>query len=153
VHEQYAPETEALFPESDSSRAQSKSPLANMDWRQLLGGLLVVAGLVIVIVGWYRASGTTSTTNQFSYVISAGFGGGAVVIIGAVFLIAYEHFLDRQAMVELQQRLARLEQGMAGEFDNLHDGIQTFLNVPGAVPADNGPARVSTGRVRRPRQG
>ena len=122
---------EPILSESESSRV--RKPFNNMDWRQLLGGLLVVAGIVVVIVGWYHASGTNNTTAQFSYTISAGFGGGAMVILGAVFFIAYEHYLDRRTMIELEERLGRLERGTAGEFDNMLDEIRTFLVADGVV--------------------
>ncbi|MHB1711115.1 MAG: hypothetical protein ACYCV7_06910 [Acidimicrobiales bacterium] len=93
--------------------------LDNVDWRQGLGALFIAIGFVIIVVAWYGASGTNSVASEFSYAISGGIGGGAAVIVGAMFLISYEHYLDRGTLAALQGRIEHLEVALATEFDHV----------------------------------
>ncbi len=80
-----------------------KSGSASLE-RQLLGLgiLLALAGIVVVIVGWYGASGTAVLSDQIPYVISGGMLGIALTTIGAALYV--RHSLSRY----LQYWLIRL---------------------------------------------
>jgi hypothetical protein len=38
-----------------------------LDWRQLAGGVSVLAGLVVIAAGWFGMSGTTQLSAQLAY--------------------------------------------------------------------------------------
>ena len=104
----------------------ARSPsVALLDWRQAVGGLLIVAGLVTILVAWFGVSGTTSTTAQLSYMTSGGLGGVGLILVGALFFVSFEHARDRSVMAELDARLRHLEEGLAGELDVLYETLGT----------------------------
>ncbi len=87
--------------------------------RQVLAGALVVAGLLAIGVGWFGAGGNNDVWRQIPFLISGGIGGAALVALGIVAYISYEHLEDRRAVAALVERLDELELGLAGEFDAL----------------------------------
>ena len=100
-------------------RGERRAAPPALDWRQLAGALLAVAGLVAVVLAWVGVSGTLRTSAQLSYLTSGGIGGAALVFLGGVCFMSFEHRRDREALAELEARLTRLEDGLAGEFDHL----------------------------------
>jgi len=127
---------EPILTPTNSGRGLSS--LATLDWRQSLGGVLILAGFVAVIAGWWGVSGTTSTSSQLAYMVSGGLGGIGLVFVGGVFLVAFEHATDRMAMAQVDARLRHLEQCLAGEFDSLNDVLRQ-----GETAAPNGTSRRS----------
>jgi hypothetical protein len=109
-----------LLEPSSSSRPRSNS-IHNLDWRQALGGSLVVVGALLLILGWYGVSGTTDSAEQLSYFISGGLGGAACLAAGLALLISFEHVADRQTLARLGERLDALEFGLSAEFDALRE--------------------------------
>jgi hypothetical protein len=126
IHPVLESEAEPLLGPTQSTRTRSGT-LHALDWRQVLGGGLVLVGLVVLGVGWWRISGTTKTNAQLTYLFSGGLIGGALVVIGATVLVAYEHYVDRLALAALKRhvdtRLADLEAAVAGEFDILYSKL------------------------------
>jgi hypothetical protein len=55
----------------------------------VLGILLVVLGIVLVLGGWYGASGEATIADQFPYLISGGVLGLACVTAGSVLFARY----------------------------------------------------------------
>jgi len=96
---------ETLDPGGDASGSSTR----RLDWRQLLGGLFVVAGLVTLAAGWFGMSGTTQLSAQLAYMFSGGFGGAALIAIGATFFVAFEHHADRLAIQALDMKLTELQ--------------------------------------------
>jgi hypothetical protein len=92
-------------PGSDAAGSSTR----RLDWRQLLGGLSVVAGLVTLVGGWFGMSGTTQLSAQLAYMFSGGFGGAALIALGATFFVAFEHHADRLAIQALDMKLAELQ--------------------------------------------
>lgn len=80
-----------------------------LDWRQLLGGLCVAAGLVTLAAGWFGMSGTNRLSAQLAYMFSGGFGGAALLALGATFFMAFEHHADRLAIQALDRKLSELQ--------------------------------------------
>lgn len=111
---------ESLLPDVEDSPTRSGG-LDALNWRQVLGGGVILAGLVTLAIGWWGISGTTKTHEQLTYLLSGGLVGAALIAIGGFILIAYQHHADRLALLELERRIA-------GEFDLLYaklglDGI------------------------------
>ena len=79
-----------------------------LDWRQLAGGVSVLAGLVVIAAGWFGMSGTMQLSAQLAYMFSGGFAGAALIALGATFFVAFEHHADRQAISALDTKLNQL---------------------------------------------
>jgi hypothetical protein len=80
--------------------------------RLLIGYGLVIAGGVMLGVGWYGVSGQPIVSGQLSYVISGGLGGLLAGIVGVGLLVSYDVRRDRErlgrveaAMLEIRQLL------------------------------------------------
>jgi hypothetical protein len=61
----------------------------------------LVAGAVLLLVAWYDISGTNQVYEQLPYLVSAGFSGLALVMVGSALLVAGRY--DR-----VERRLAQL---------------------------------------------
>jgi hypothetical protein len=127
---------------------RSAEAVPQLDWRQVLGGALIAVGVVMLTAGWIGISGTKNTYDQLSYFLSGGLGGAAAVIIGATVLVAYEHYTDRQALAQIDNRLAQLESRLSVEFallsETVTEPLRTQLNGNG-----NGRAASTTAARRR----
>lgn len=67
-----------------------KTPVDADERRWLLAGIvLVVVGIVLILGGYLGASGTRDVDLQMPYLISGGFLGLAVVVIGAALFVRY----------------------------------------------------------------
>ncbi len=55
----------------------------------VFGVLLLVAGLVVVVIGWYGASGTKILSEQIPYLISGGLLGIGLTVIGAALYVRF----------------------------------------------------------------
>jgi hypothetical protein len=121
---------EPLLPAVEGSNARAGG-LNALDWRQVVGGAVVVVGFVTLAVGWWRISGTTKTYEQLNYLLGGGLIGAALVAVGGVVIMAYQHHADRLAMVELERRIA-------GEFDLLY----ARLDLPAGRADDKVAVRV-----------
>ena len=104
-----------LLPAVEGSNARAGG-LNALDWRQVVGGAVVLAGFMTLAVGWWRISGTAKTYQQLNYLLGGGLIGAALVALGGVVIMAYQHHADRLAMVELERRIA-------GEFDLLYSRL------------------------------
>jgi hypothetical protein len=68
---------------------------------------------VTLAIGWWGISGTIKTYQQLTYLLSGGLIGAALIAVGGVVIIAYQHHADRLALIELERRIAC-------EFDQLY---------------------------------
>src|SRR5437870_8723674 len=68
--------TEPLLPPATE---QSQPKRVVLDWRQALGGLLILAGGIVLAVAWVGISGEAESYKQLPYFLSGGLGGGALV--------------------------------------------------------------------------
>jgi hypothetical protein len=83
--------------------------LANLDWRQAVGAVALLAGVVAVFVGWFGVSGTLDPGKQIPYVVSGGIGGAALIAVGMTLFLSLEHARDRVALEDVLSRLDALE--------------------------------------------
>lgn len=96
------------FAEPTAQRAARPSvsgSLQSLDWRQAVGGALVVLGMFGIIIAWFGVSGTLDPGEQMPYISSGGFGGAALIAVGVTLLISFEHARDRDALAQVLDEL------------------------------------------------
>jgi hypothetical protein len=74
-------------------------------WRVIAGWALVLAGVVLLALGWYGVSGDPDVARQLSYLVSGGLGGLLTGIVGVALLVSDDLRSDRE-------RLGRVESAM-----------------------------------------
>lgn len=124
---------DALLPAVEGPRARAGG-LNALDWRQVLGGAVILAGLATLLVGWWGISGTSKTHEQLTYLLSGGLVGASLIAVGGIIIIAYQHHADRLALMELERRIA-------GEFDLLYSKLGLDGIVIPERAEDQGSAR------------
>lgn len=87
----------------------AQGTLANLDWRQALGAITLLAGVVAVFVAWFGVSGTLDPGKQMPYLVSGGLGGAALIAVGMTLFLSLEHARDRAALGDVLDRLEVLE--------------------------------------------
>jgi hypothetical protein len=111
-----------------------------LQWDRALALGAVAAGVVLLIVGWVDVSSTAYVAKQIPYVVSAGLGGIAALIIGGTLWLSAD-------LRDEWRALDRLEDGQEqnqGVIDALTERIN--LLESGRFPAEtNGATRESTG--------
>lgn len=105
-----------------------------LDWRQSVGGALIVVALVVIGITWFQISGTLQPGKQMPYVISGGLTAAVLCAAGVTFLVAYEHVCDRAAIEELYQRV-----------DDLEESVQVAMRAANSAPRPSSPSRPATG--------
>ena len=123
IHEEVpAPRPQAGLPAPAGRGTAVRGSLESLDWRQALGGALIVLGMLAIIVSWFGVSGTLDPGEQMPYISSGGFGGSALIAIGVTLLISFEHSRDRDALAQVldelddvRSRLDRMASGSAGQ--------------------------------------
>ena len=88
-------ETNPSNPRIDQFRAEVadldiKTPADKSERNYLVVGIvLLVIGLVLIIAGYWGASGTALLAEQIPYVLSGGFLGVGVMVVGAALFVRY----------------------------------------------------------------
>ena len=85
-----------------------------LEWRQALGGGLVVLGIIGILVAWFQIAGTAEVWKQMPYLASGGVGGAALIAIGITLVVSFEHASDRAALEQLMDRFDSLEARLPG---------------------------------------
>jgi hypothetical protein len=76
--------------QTEVERLRIRGSAPTTEQRLLLAGwVLMPLGLVLVLVGWYGASGTTELNEQVPYLISGGVLGLGLTIAGAAMFVRY----------------------------------------------------------------
>jgi hypothetical protein len=86
-------------------RSSTTASLQTLDWRQAVGGALVVLGMLAIVIAWFGVSGTLDPGEQMPYISSGGFGGAALIAVGVTLLISFEHTRDRDALAQVLDEL------------------------------------------------
>ena len=107
-------------PARGGARSSVPGSLQSLDWRQAVGGALVILGMLGIIIAWFGVSGTLDPGEQMPYISSGGFGGAALIAVGVTMLISFEHTRDRDALAQVLDELDELRhrldsQGAPGE--------------------------------------
>ena len=79
---------------------------ANLD--RVLAGVLVVAGLVALIVGWVGVSGSALAAEQLPYLISGGLGGIGLIAIGCTMWVSADLQDEWRHLDSIEERLGAL---------------------------------------------
>jgi hypothetical protein len=89
------------------SRARRRAGgVSGEQWLFVAGGALVLAGIVLVIIGWVGTSQTVLVAGQIPYVVSGGLLG-----LGLIFLGAFLYFGYWLALLVRESRARRDEEG------------------------------------------
>jgi hypothetical protein len=76
--------------QAELARLRVRGGSATTEQRLLLGGIVLMPlGLVLVLIGYLGASGTTQLTSQVPYLISGGLLGLGCTIVGAALFLRY----------------------------------------------------------------
>lgn len=70
-----------------------------------LGYLLVFVGLVMVIISYFRVSGTPTLQKQLAYFASGSVGGLAVLGVGALLILSYHYRESARSNADLREAL------------------------------------------------
>lgn len=95
-------------PARGHSTAAARGSLQSLDWRQAVGGALVVLGMLAIVIAWFGVSGTLDPGKQMPYISSGGFGGSALIAVGVTLLVSFEHSRDRDALAQVLEELDEL---------------------------------------------
>jgi hypothetical protein len=76
--------------EAELARLRVRASAPSTEQRLLLAGLVAMpVGLVLILIGYVGASGTTELSSQVPYLISGGVLGLGLIIVGAVLFLRY----------------------------------------------------------------
>lgn len=111
-------------------------------WLFGLGGALVLAGFVVVIIGWAGASRTVLVAGQIPYLIS-----GGMIGLGLIFLGAFLYFGHWVAVLvrESRERGAEDREDMATVRDSLREINRSLAALSAALAPDSVRAVVPSG--------
>ena len=132
--------------------------LAN--WDRALAVALIVAGVAVLIVGWFGVSGTGLVAEQNPYLISAGLGGIALLIVGCTVWLSSDLQDEWRRMDAIEGHLERIGMSPAVHDQNEptpereEPTLETEISSNGSspeVPAPAPPKLTEAARRRSPR--
>jgi len=126
------------------SRARRRSQVIPTErWLFALGGGLVLAGIVLVVIGWVGTSRTVLVAGQIPYVVSGGLLGLGLIFLGGFLYFGYwlarvqgderrlADRVERQTAV-LAEALGRIEAALNGTSSSRNGGRRSGLvRTPG----------------------
>ena len=108
----------------------------------VLGGVLVPAGLLVILLGWFGASRTSNVFEQVPYLISGGLLGLALVFLGA--FLYFAHWLTRLVQ-EQRSRSAAVVDAVNRLADAIDRRPSQTVTASSVVPAPTVPTGVADG--------
>ncbi len=109
----------------------------------LLGILYCLVGAVLIFLGWNGAASYDRVSAQVPYLVSGGFGGLALVVLGSALIITQSHRNDRaslQATLEdLRETLGRVAEAeqVVAAVQSAETGSDVVLAGPNAYHRPN----------------
>ncbi len=104
----------------------------------LLGILYCLVGAVLIFLGWNGAASYDRVSAQVPYLVSGGFGGLALVVLGSALIVTQSHRNDRaslQATLEdLRETLGRVAEAehVVASVQTAETGTDVVLGGPNA---------------------
>ncbi|MDZ7675096.1 MAG: hypothetical protein U5K30_08525 [Acidimicrobiales bacterium] len=123
--------------EAELARLRVSGTSSTTEQRLLVAGIVLMpVGLVLVLIGWFGASGTTEFSSQVPYLISGGLLGLGCTIVGAVLYL--RHSLARYLRFWLLRVVYEERTSSDRNVEALHELGQILRNRaptdPSAVP-------------------
>lgn len=121
------------------------------NWDRTLAVLLAIAGVVLLVVGWFGVSGTGLVAEQNPYLISAGLGGVALLALGCTTWLSADIQDEWRRLDHIEEHLATLARESESSATDTEIEIvpaTTITNGTGAQPARR--SRSRTSRVNEP---
>ena len=78
-------------------------------WRAVLAWILMAAGGVAILIGWYQVRDLPEVFLQMPYLISGGVGGAVLIGLGAALLITQDFRDDKQRLLSLERKISEME--------------------------------------------
>ena len=82
------------------------------NWDRALAVALILAGVVMLVIGWFGVSGTGLVAEQNPYLISAGLGGVAAIAIGCTLWMSADLQDEWRRLDAIEERLERLAEAL-----------------------------------------
>ncbi len=115
-----------------------------------VGIALLVCGWAVIFIGWYQAGNQDLETGQLPYVISGGFGGFGLLLMGMVAIlldvVRQSEFKLRRSAEELHTRMEELAETFVANANARTRGAQAPAASEGPRPARRRRRRPPAGR-------
>ena len=129
-------------PERDALAPPPRSVFWNWVWdstRPVVGWGCIVLGLFALLIGWFGVSGESIVEKQLPYLVSGGFAGLALVMLGSRFLIIEDLRRDGGRLDRLETMVMELHAALLSRSDapdrsdapTSSNGHHGFLALPG----------------------
>jgi hypothetical protein len=92
-------------------------------WRAVLAWILMAAGGVAILVGWYQVRDLDQVFLQMPYLISGGVGGAVLIGLGAALLITQDFRDDKQRLLSLERKISELEEVVVTQAEIIGEAI------------------------------
>jgi hypothetical protein len=122
-----------------------------LHWDRIGAWTLAVVGVVVLLVGWKRVADTPFPAEQIPYLVSAGIGGGLMIVFGAALLISADLRDEWTKLDEIHATLAR-QQAPPSADDTATPAAAPVTNGTATVAADVGDAPNGNGSGTAPRR-
>ena len=92
-------------------------------WRAVVAWILMAAGGLAILVGWYQVRDLPEVFLQMPYLISGGVGGAVLVGLGAALLITQDFRDDKQRLSALETKISELEDVVVTQAEIIGEAI------------------------------